>query len=441
MIWVELGVVLAAIWLGARYGGVALGLMAMLGVAVLVFGFGLPPGGPPGTVLAIVVAVVTAAATLQAAGGMDYLVGVAGRLLRAHPQWITLVAPLVAYVFTFCAGTGHVAYSILPVIAETARKAGVRPERPMSIAVIASQTAITASPISAATVALVALLEPQGITLGKLLTVAVPATLAGVLAGALVMLKKGRELADDPEYKALLAKGLAGDEVKVRELAGDELRRARNAVWIFLAAAVAVVLFGMFDTLRPKFPKAGAEGVEMVAMPVIIQIVMYAAAALMAIFCGGRPEIAVRTPVMTAGVVAVISIIGLGWLGSCFYEGNKEAIKAALSDTVQAHPWVFSFALFGLSVVLFSQASTISTLMPVGIGLGIAAPALIAMFPAVNGYFFLPTYGTVVAAASFDRTGTTKLGRYVFDHSFMLPGLVTTAVAIGVGFAIAEVLL
>ena len=441
MIWLELGVVLVAIYLGARFGSVALGLMAMVGVAVLVFGFGLPPGGPPGTVLAIVVAVVTAAATLQASGGMDYLVGVAGRLLRAHPQRITFVAPLVAYVFTFCAGTGHVAYSILPVIAETARKAGVRPERPMSIAVIASQTAITASPISAATVALVALLEPHGITLGKLLAVAIPATLIGVLAGAISVVRMGRELADDPDYKALLAKGLAEEEVKTKELAGDELKRARRSVAIFLAAAVAVVLFGMFEFLRPTFPKGGTDQVEMVAMPVIIQIVMYTAAALMVILCKSNPADSVRTPVAAAGVVAVISIIGLGWLGTCFYEGNKETIKSALSETVQAHPWVFSFALFGLSVVLFSQASTISTLMPVGIGLGIGAASLIAMFPAVNGYFFLPTYGTVVAAASFDRTGTTKLGRYVFDHSFMRPGLVTTAVAIGTGFAISEVIL
>lgn len=182
-------------------------------------------------------------------------------------------------------------------------------------------------------------------------------------------------------------------------------------------------------------------GVVLVAMPVIIQIVMYTAAAFMVLFCGAKPADSVRTPVATAGVVAVISIIGLGWLGTCFYEGNKELIKSSLAETVQAHPWVFSFALFGLSVVLFSRASTISTLMPVGIGLGIGAASLIAMSPAVNGYFFLPAYGTVVAAASFDRTGTTKLGRYVFDHSFMRPGLVTTAVAIGVGFALSEVIL
>lgn len=439
MIWAELAVVLFAIWLGGRYGSVALGVMGMLGLAVLVFGFGLPPGGPPGTVIAIVVAVVTAAAMLQAAGGMDYLVTVATRLLQAHPRAITFVAPLVSYVFTFCAGTGHVAYAILPVIAETARKAGVRPERPMSISVIASQTAITASPISAATVALVALLDPQGITLPKVLMVAIPATLIGVLVGALSVFRMGPELADDPVYRERLAQGRIQEAQATVELSGDALVRARRAVLLFLAGAVAVVVFGMFEDLRPRFPKG--EGFETVQMPVIIQIVMYSAAAFMTFFCGVRPADSVKTPVASAGVVAVISIVGLGWLGSCFYEGNKETIQAALSETVQARPWIFSFALFGLSVVLFSQASTVTTLMPLGIGLGIAAPSLIAMFPAVNGYFFLPTYATIVAAAAFDPTGTTQLGRYVLDHSFMRAGLVTTATAIAAGFLLSGVLL
>ena len=446
MIWAELGVVLAAIWLGSRYGGAGLGVMGMVGLAVLVFGFGLPPGGPPGTVIAIVVAVVSAAAAMQAAGGMDYLVGVAEKLLRAKPQWITFVAPLVAYIFTFCAGTGHVAYSILPVIAETARRAGIRPERPMSISVIASQTAITASPISAATVALVALLEPAGITLGSLLTVCVPSTILAVLVGALSVLKKGKELKDDPDAQARMKADEAADAAAgasaSKALEGRALVLARRAVIVFLVAAVAIVLFGMFEDLRPKFPSAkDPESFELVKMPVIIQMVMYSAAAIMMVFCGAKAAETVRTPVASAGVVAVISIVGLGWLGTCFYEGNAQEINAALSDTVKAHSWVFSLALFGLSVVLFSQASTVTTLMPVGIALGLSGPHLLAMFPAVNGYFFLPTYATSIAAASFDRTGTTQLGKFVLDHSFMRPGLVVTAAAIAFGFLFAGVLL
>jgi anaerobic C4-dicarboxylate transporter DcuA len=444
VIYTELAVVLGAIWFGSRYGGAGLGVMGMAGLAVLVFGFGLPPGGPPGTVIAIVVAVVSAAAAMQAAGGMDYLVTVAGRLLRARPEWITFVAPLVAYIFTFCAGTGHVAYSILPVIAETARKAGIRPERPMSISVIASQTAITASPISAATVALVALLEPAGITLGKLLLISVPSTVIAVLLGAFSVMRMGRELADDTDAQARMKEqdGADGVAAAAPALEGRALVLARRAVVVFLVAAVAIVLFGMFEDLRPKFPKAtDPEAFESVQMPVIIQMVMYSAAAIMMVFCGAKAADTVRTPVATAGVIAVISIVGLGWLGTCFYGGNAKEINAALSDTVKAHPWVFSLALFGLSVVLFSQASTVTTLMPVGIALGISAPHLLAMFPAVNGYFFLPTYATSIAAASFDRTGTTQLGKFVLDHSFMRPGLVTTAAAIAIGFLLAGVIL
>ena len=447
MIWAELAVVLAAIYLGSRFGGIGLGLMGMVGVSALVFGFGLPPGGPPGSVIAIIVAVVTAAAAMQASGGMEYLVIVAGRLLRARPQWITFVAPLVAYLFTFCAGTGHVAYSILPVIAETARKAGVRPERPMSISVIASQTAITASPIAAATAALIALLEPQGIGLKEILLIAVPATLLGVLAGAISVMKMGKELADDPEALARAAAsdaaGAEGGAAAARKaLEGVALARASRSVLIFLLAAGAIVLFGMFKQLRPVFPSSkDPESFDLVEMGVIIQLVMYSAAAAIFAFCGAKADTTVRTPVMTAGLVAVISIVGLGWLGTCFYGGNKAEINAALADTVKAHPWVFSVALFGLSVILFSQASTITTLMPVGIAMGLPASTLIACFPAVNGYFFLPTYATSIAAANFDRTGTTTLGTWVLNHSFMRPGLVTTVVALVAGFLIAGVVL
>ena len=446
MLWVQLGVVLAAIWLGSRYGGIGLGLMGMVGVSALVFGFGLPPGGPPGSVIAIIVAVVSAAAAMQASGGMDYLVEVAGRLLRARPQWITFVAPLVAYLFTFCAGTGHVAYSILPVIAETARKAGVRPERPMSISVIASQIAITASPIAAATVALIALLDPKGIGLKEILLISVPATLLGVLAGAVSVFRRGKDLADDPEALARAAAsdaaGAEGGAVAAKALEGPARARAARSVLVFLLAAGAIVLFGMFKELRPVFPSSkDPESFDLVEMGVLIQAVMYSAAAAMFAFCGAKADATVRTPVMTAGLVAVISIVGLGWLGTCFYNGNRAEINAALADTVKAHPWVFSVALFGLSVILFSQASTVTTLMPVGIAMGLPASTLIASFPAVNGYFFLPTYATSIAAANFDRTGTTHLGKYVLDHSFMRPGLVATVVSLVAGFLIAGVVL
>jgi anaerobic C4-dicarboxylate transporter DcuA len=441
VLWLEFGVVLAAIFVGARVGGTGLGTVAALGLAVLVFGFGLLPSIPPVTVLAIIIAVVTAASTMQAAGGMDLLVQLAEKALRAKPLYITFVGPVVAYVFTFCAGTGHVAYAILPVIAEVSRKAGVRPERPMSISVIASQQAITASPLSAATAGLLALLDPQGVSLAKILLICVPATFIGCLVGALAVSRRGVELADDPIYKERLAKGLVESPAPLPTLTGVARRNAIGSVCAFLVAALIVVAFGMFPDLRPAVIPAKDDPTTLtpLGMPQIIQITMYSAAGVMMLFFGAKADDTVRNKIAQAGVVAVISIVGLGWMGSCFFEGNQKEIVGALGDLVKAYPWIFALALFALSVLLFSQSATVAALMPVGISLGLPAGSLVAMFPAVNGYFLLPTYATIVAAVAFDRTGTTRTGRFLLDHSFMIPGLVATVVAILVGFALSLV--
>lgn len=439
MIWLELAVVLAAIFIGARVGGAGLGTVAVIGVAILVFIFGLPPALPPVQVLAIIIAVVAAAASMQAAGGMDFLVSVADRLLRVYPPAITFVGPLVSYLFTFCAGTGHVAYSILPVIAEVSRKAGIRPERPMSISVIASQTAITASPLSAATAGLLALLDPKGVKLSQILLISIPATLIGVIVGAVSVMRMGKELKDDPVYQQRLAAGQVEEPKPLPRLEGVARRNAIGSVAVFLAAAIGVVIFGMFEHLRPSYPKGGDDGdMVTVSMAQIIQMLMYSASAIMMIFFGAKPAAAIKSSVGAAGVVAVISIVGLGWMGNCFFEGNREFIVTALADTVKAYPWLFAVALFVLSVLLFSQASTVAALMPVGIALGIPFAALVAYFPAVNGYFFLPTYATIVAAVAFDQTGTTRIGKYVINHSFMRPGLVTIITAIAVGAVISR---
>ncbi|MFO0830100.1 MAG: anaerobic C4-dicarboxylate transporter [Phycisphaerales bacterium] len=440
MLWLELAVVLASIVIGATVGGAGLGTVAGIGLAVLVFVFGLPPSSPPGEVLAIIVAVVTATASMQAAGGMDLLVSWAERALRAHPKSITFVAPLVAYAFTFFAGTGHVAYAILPVIAEVSRKAGVRPERPMSISVIASQQAITASPLSAATAGMIALLGGSGVTLGKLLAVCVPSTLVGVMAGALAVSRMGVELDQDEGYKRRLAEGRVEPPKPLPKLEGAARRNALLAVSFFALAGLSIIAFGLIPSIRPAFPPVSDPEAEAAAlgMPVLIQLVMYAAAGLMMLFAGARPDVAVTSSIGRAGVIAVISIVGLGWLGGCFFHGNRAEIVGGLEHLVQAHPWIFAIALFTLSILLFSQAATVAAMMPVGVSLGLAPATLLAFFPAVNGYFFLPTYGTIVAAVAFDPTGTTRIGRYVVNHSFMRAGLVSTIVALGVGFAISR---
>jgi anaerobic C4-dicarboxylate transporter DcuA len=443
MIWVELLVVLGCIFLGARLGGIALGAVGGIGLVILVFLFGLPPGMPPRTVLGMILAVITSAATMQAAGGLDYLVLIADRALRIWPAGITLVAPIIAYVFTFAAGTGHIVYALLPVIAEVSRKAGVRPERPLSIATIASQQAITASPISAATVALLGLLSPIGVTLQQILLICVPATLLGSVLGALSVMWKGPELADDPIYQDRLAQGLVEGSAPMIKLEGGNLRRARGSVAVFLLTAMLVVVLGLFPSLRPNYlvTNGGQEGLEQLDMAPAIMILMLAAAGInMLVFRAGAVA-SVKGSIMQAGTVALISIAGLGWLGSSFFEGNLHLIIGSISAVVQQHPWIFALGLFALSILLTSQAATVVTLMPVGIALGLGAPVLIAIFPAVNGYFFLPTYATMLAAISFDQTGTTRIGKYILNHSFMLPGMVATVSSVGLGLLFAKIVL
>jgi len=393
MVWLELAVVLVCIFVGARLGGIALGTAAGIGLVVLVFIFGLPPGMPPRTVLGMILAVVTAAGTMQAAGGLDYLVTVADRALRIWPAGITIVAPVVAYVFTFAAGTGHIVYALLPVIAEVSRNAGVRPERPLSIATIASQQAITASPISAATVALLGLLSPSGVHLSQILLVCIPSTLLGSLIGALSVMWKGAELKDDPIYQEQLAKGLIQAPASAEAVKSGNLTYARGSVIVFLLAAVLVVVLGLFPHLRPTYTvlAGGQESIEQLEMAPAIMILMLAAAGINMLLFRASPVTTVKGSIMNAGMVALISIAGLGWLGSSFFEGNRQLIIGTISGVIQQHPWVFALGLFALSILLASQAATVVTLMPVGVALGLGAPALIAMFPG-SERLFLPAH-------------------------------------------------
>jgi anaerobic C4-dicarboxylate transporter DcuA len=456
MFWLELSVVLIAIFIGARQGGIGLGVLGGLGLAVLTFVFRLQPTSPPVDVILMIAAVVTAAGVLQAAGGLDYLVHLAERILRANPGRITLLGPLVTYTFTLLAGTGHVAYSVLPVIAEVARETGVRPERPMSVSVIASQQAITASPISAATVALLGLLGGGAASGGRpvelidILKVCIPATLAGVLLAAVVVSRMGRDLGADEEYAERVRLGTsaaagrltrAGVPGAVAATAAFEARatnwRPVAAVALFLAGAVAVVAFGTFPALRPAWTDA-AGAVTRLGMPQAIEIVMFSVAAVTLLVTGASVTEAATGTVFLAGAQAVIAIFGIAWMGDTFFQGNMALLSGSIQRLVTAAPWLFAFALFALSVLLYSQAATVRALMSLGVALGIPGPALVAMFPAVNGYFFIPNYPTIVAAINFDRTGTTRIGRYVLNHSFMLPGLVASAGAIGAGFALAH---
>ena len=426
MLLLQLILVLLFIIIGARLGGIGLGVMGGVGVAVLTFVFGLEPGELPIDVMLMIAAVISAAACMQAAGGVDYMVKVAERILRKHPQYVTILAPLVTYTFTFLAGTGHVAYSVLPVIAEVATETKIRPERPLGIAIIASQQAITASPISAAMVALLGMLAGFDITLFDILKISVPATLIGVLVGALVSMRVGKELTSDPEY----LKRLKAGELDTAHVELDDVKnmfKARISVALFIGATLLIVLFGSFETLRPEF------GGTRLGMPIVIEMTMLAAAAIILLVtrCDGIK--AAQGSVFSAGMQAVVAIFGIAWMGDTFISGNEAALTQSIEHVVTDMPWLFGIALFVMSILLYSQAATVKAIVPLGIALGISPMMLIALFPAVNGYFFIPNYPTLVAAINFDRTGTTRIGRWVLNHSFMLPGLVATIVAICAG--------
>ncbi|WP_294590462.1 anaerobic C4-dicarboxylate transporter [uncultured Bacteroides sp.] len=432
----QLAFVLVAIIIGARLGGIGLGVMGGIGLAILVFGFGLQPTSPPIDVMLMIAAVISAASCMQAAGGLDYMVRLAEKLLRKNPSQVTILSPIVTYLFTFIAGTGHVAYSVLPVIAEVATETKIRPERPLGIAVIASQQAITASPISAATVALLGLLTGFDITLFDILKITIPATIIGVLVGALFSMKVGKELVDDPEYKKRLEEGYLNTK-KIEITSLHNKRHALVSVLIFILATVFIVFFGSFDGLRPSFVMDG-ETVKL-GMSAIIEIIMLSAAALILLLTKTDGMKATQGSVFPAGMQAVIAIFGIAWMGDTFLQGNLLQLTQSIEGVVREMPWLFGIALFVMSILLYSQAATVRALMPLGIALGISPMILIALFPAVNGYFFIPNYPTVVAAINFDRTGTTKIGKYVLNHSFMMPGLVSTVVAIVLGLLFIEI--
>ena len=425
--------VLTAIIIGARLGGIGLGVMGGVGLSILTFGFGLQPTAPPIDVMLMIAAVISAASCMQAAGGLDYMVKIAEKLLRKKPSQITIIAPIVTYFFTFLAGTGHVAYSVLPVIAEVATETKIRPERPLGIAVIASQQGITASPISAAMVALLGLLAGFDITLFDILIVCVPATIIGILVGAFFSMRVGKELVDDPEYIARLKSGVL-DAHPTQMSDVKNVFNARLSVILFLAATLLIVLFGSLPTLRPTF-----DGVAL-GMPSLIEILMLTTAALILLITRTDGIKAIQGSIFPAGMQAVIAIFGVAWMGDTFINGNINELTASIQNIVTEMPWLFGVALFVMSILLYSQAATVRAIVPLGIALGMSPMMLIALFPATNGYFFIPNYPTLVAAINFDRTGTTRIGKYILNHSFMMPGLVSTITALVVGLIIIQFL-
>lgn len=438
MFWTELCFILIALMFGARIGGVFLGMVGGLGVGVLVFGFGLTPSSPPIDVILIILSVVLAASSLQASGGLTLLVRLAEKMLRRHPRYITLLAPFICYIFTFMSGTGHVVYSLLPVISEVARDSGIRPERPLSISVIASQQAITASPISAAMAAMIGLMAPFGISISTIMMICVPATLIGVATGALATFNKGKELKDDPEYQRRLAEGLLKPNGKA-ELSTEIASHAKLSVLLFLSGAVVIVLLGLVPGLRPMVETA--KGLQPLSMSAAIQIVMLSFACLIVLLCRPPVDQILSGSVFRAGALAIVCAFGLAWMSETFVSSHIDLIKSEVQVVLQEHTWLIAIMMFFVSAMVSSQAATTLILLPLGLALGLPAYALIGSWPAVNGYFFIPVAGQCLAALAFDDTGTTRIGKYVLNHSFMRPGLVNVIVSVAMGLMIGKMIL
>ena len=360
------------------------------------------------------------------------MVNKAAWFLRKHPSRITFFAPLVTWLFTHLAGTAHTCYALLPIISEIARKEKVRPERPISVATIAASLGCTGSPVSAATAAILSkeLLGDKGIGMTEILMVTIPASVIAILVASLVQNYVGKPMEKDPEYQRRLSEGLLDAEEETASEMKAENPHAKWAVLAFLLGVILVVLFGIIPELRPSIDGHPLD------MSTTIEIIMMSIAALILLVGKADVREAMKGNVFASGMNAMVSIFGVAWMGSTFFMGHQEVIMGSVEGVFTTYPLLFAIPLFLFSIMLFSQAATVKTLFPVGLLMGVPPLVLLVLFPAVNGYFFLPNYPTEVAAIGFDRTGTTRVGKYVVNHSFQLSGWITTFVSIGVGYLI-----
>ena len=479
---IQLLIVLLALWVGSRYGSLALGAISGIGLALLVFGFGLKPGTPPTDVIYIIIAAVTCAGVLQASGGMDWMIQVAERMLRKHPDRITFLAPLTTFFLTVLVGTGHVVYTLMPIICDIALKKGIRPERPCGVASIASQVGITCSPIAAAVVAFSAISASNGFHVNNLqvIMVTIPACICGLIAAAAASYHRGLDLDKDPKFQERLK-----DPVQYQYIYGNTVttldkkisQSSKNAVYIFLGALAIIVMFSIvqmfggnllpsYDTVQAvkggpasitleggvtetakQLASAGIvmEGVTEVvkkplAMNLVIQIIMISAAALMIIFCKAKPKKAVGGAVWQSGMVAVVAIYGIAWLADTYFGNYMKEMQLMLTDLVSAYPWTIAIAFFLVSVLINSQGAVVVAMLPLAYTLNIEGWVLLGVLPSVYGYFFIPNYPSDIATVNFDRSGTTVIGKYLLNHSFMMPGLISVFVSTLVAYTISFIM-
>lgn len=423
-------IVLVFIFIGARLGSLGIGLAGGAGVAVLAMtGMKVDPGtGIPWDVIGIIMSVIMCISAMQAAGGLDFLVMVTEKILRKHPKRITFLGPIVTFFMTVFCGTGHVAFSSLPVIAEVAKETGIRPSKPLSISAVASQIAITASPISAAMIAMAGFVEPKGVSYLQLVATMIPTAFIGCMVGAVVANMQGKPLEEDPVYQERMAAGL----IKMHGEGQYDIKpKAKLSVLIFAVALLIVIVYALLisDSI------ALIPGDFLPRNAAIMTFMMLAGTVILLVSRTPAVEVTSQST-FRSGMSAASCILGVAWLGNTFVNGYTDEIKAFGGDIIQAHPWLLAVVLFFASALLYSQGATTAAMMPVAIAMGTGVGTMVASFAAVSGLFLLPTYPTTVAAVEMDNTGSTRIGKYVFNHPFLLPGVVSIAVAVALGFLV-----
>jgi len=423
---IQLALILICLFYAARKGGVALGLLGGIGMIVLVFGFQLKPGVPPVDVMLIILAVVAASATLQASGGLDVMLQIAERLMRRNPKYISIVAPFVTCFLTMLCGTGHVVYTILPIVYDVAIKNNIRPERPMAASSVGAQMGIIASPVSVAVVSLVAMLSKVTFS-GKhldflnLLAITIPSTLLGVLAIGVYSWFRGKDLDKDERFQEFISvpenkQYVYGDSAT---LLNKQLPRSYwLAMWIFLGVIAVVAILGAYPALRPVFDK------RPLSMVLVIQMFMLLAGALIIIFTKTNVSSISKNEVFRSGMIALVAVYGIAWMAETIFGAHVGDLKGKLGEIVKQYPWAYALVLILVSKFVNSQAAALAAVVPVALSIGVDPGYIVASAPACYGYYILPTYPSDLAAIQFDRSGTTHIGKYVINHSFIIPGLV-----------------
>ena len=444
---------LGILYIGSRYGGIGLGVISGIGLVIEVFVFRMPPASAPIEVMLIILAVVTCASILEAAGGLKFMLQVAEKILRKNPKQITFLGPIATYTLTLMLGTGHAVYSIMPIIGDIALKNKIRPERPMAAASVASQLALTASPISAVVTVylgkgLLDLFHQQGgesLTLINILSVTLPATFLGLMAMCFYSLRRGKELEADPEYQRRLQDPIYRDQIlnSTKTTLNDFIpQSSKNAVYIFLSSIVLIVVLALYEDIRTfEGLKEGVTTQMVVPMGVIIQMVMLCFGGIILTTCKTSVKLVPEGVVFKSGMVACVAIFGIAWMSDTYFTYAMPYFKDGITAMVQAYPWTFIFALFAVSIVINSQAATAKMMLPVAITMGLPVPLLIGIMPATYAYFFIPNYPSDIATVNFDPTGTTKIGKYYFNHSFMVPGLIAVGVSCLVGIGLSQFLI